>query len=105
MLRIVVIQLLLFAIPFVVWGLYVLLVRKQAKTSDEVFNDAPLAWLFASGAACVVAGLVYLAVFSGDPAGEGTYVPPRYEDGRIVPGHLEPSRQEDAAGSSGAAAR
>jgi hypothetical protein len=38
----------------------------------------------------MAAGLVWLAVFSGTP-GEGTYVPPRYEDGRIIPGHVVPA--------------
>lgn len=90
MLRIVLIQLLLFAVPFIVWALYVLMVQRRSLASGGAFNDAPIAWLLGAGTAMVAAGLVYLAVFSGTPAGEGQYVPPRLEDGRIVPGHIEP---------------
>lgn len=91
MLRIVLIQLLLFAIPFIVWALYVLMVQRRSLAAGGAFNDAPIAWLLGAGTAMVAAGLVYLAVFSGTPAGEGQYVPPRLEDGRIIPGHIEPT--------------
>ncbi|MEP0069400.1 DUF6111 family protein [Pyruvatibacter sp.] len=91
MLRIVLIQLLLFAIPFIVWALYVLMVQRRSLASGGAFNDAPIAWLLGAGTAMVAAGLVYLAVFSGTPAGEGQYVPPRLENGQIVPGHIEPA--------------
>lgn len=90
MLRIILIQLLLFAIPFVVWALYTLLMRRKAAVAGPMFNDAPYAWLIVAGVGCMAAGLVWLAVFSGTP-GEGTYVPPRYEDGRIIPGHVVPA--------------
>jgi len=90
MLRVILIQLLLFATPFVVWALYVLMVQRRSLASGGAFNDAPVAWLLGLGTAMVAAGLVYLAVFSGTPAGDGTYVPPRMEDGRIVPGHIAP---------------
>jgi len=94
MLRVVLIQLLLFATPFVVWGLYVLMVQRRSLATGGAFNDAPIARLVGAGVVMVAAGLVYLAVFGGDPAGEGTYVPPRFEDGRIVPGHIEPLPQD-----------
>jgi len=90
MLRIVLIQLMLFATPFVVWGLYVLLMRRKAAAEGPLFNDAPTVWLMVSGIGLAAAGLVWLAVFSGTP-GDGTYVPPHYEDGRIVPGRVLPA--------------
>jgi len=89
MLRIVLIQLALFATPFVVWALYVLTVRRRKAATGGVFDDTPFTGLVVAGTVMVAAGLLYLAAFSGDPAGDGTYVPPRYEDGRIVPGHIE----------------
>lgn len=96
MLRILLIQLLLFAIPFVVWALYVVAVQRRKLTSGGAFNDAPIVWLLGAGTAMVAAGLVYLALTTGTPAGEGEYVPPRLENGRIVPGHVVPV-PEDAS--------
>ncbi len=87
MLRIVLVQLVLFAIPFLVWALYVLMVRRRV-AQDGLFNDAPMAWLIVSGVLLAAAALFFLAFTTGSPP-DGKYVPPRYEDGRIVPGHVE----------------
>jgi len=88
MLRIVLIQIALFATPFLVWALYVLAVRRRRAVSGGVFDDAPIAWLIVSGIILAAASLFFLAVSTGSEPG-GSYVPPRYEDGRIVPGHVE----------------
>ena len=96
MLRILLIQLLLFAVPFVVWALYVVAVQRRKLTSGGAFDDAPIVWLLGAGTALVAAGLVYFALTTGTPAGEGEYVPPRLENGRIVPGHIAPVPDETA---------
>jgi hypothetical protein len=51
----------------------------------------PWVWLAAAGVALLVIVLVTVTVHFGEPE-TGTYVPPRYENGRIAPGHLEPRR-------------
>lgn len=88
MLRIVLIQIALFATPFIVWALYVLIMRRRRAAAGGVFDDAPVAWLIVAGVLLAAASLFFLAVSTGSEPG-GTYVPPRYEDGRIVPGHVE----------------
>lgn len=88
MLRIVLIQIALFATPFLVWTLYVLIMRRRRAAAGGLFNDAPIAWLIVAGALLAAASLLFLGVSSGAER-DGTYVPPRYEDGRIVPGHVE----------------
>jgi hypothetical protein len=54
-------------------------------------EDGPWAWLIGGGVALAVLGAIAAAVLGGRGK-EGVYVPPRLEDGRIIPGHLEPAR-------------
>ena len=51
-------------------------------------DDAPLIWLFVSGAVLVTAMLVTFASLSGGTPGQ-VYTPPMLKDGRIEPGHLD----------------
>ena len=45
-------------------------------------------WLVAAGLALMVAGLVFTALI-GQGHVEGTYEPPRFEGGRVVPGTVK----------------
>ena len=49
----------------------------------------PWLWLAAAGAALLAIVLLVVTVHYGTSE-PGTYVPPRYEGGRIVPPHIEP---------------
>jgi hypothetical protein len=51
----------------------------------------PWVWLAAAGALLLTLMLFIVTVHFGT-AEPGTYVPPRWENGRIVPGHIEPKR-------------
>jgi Family of unknown function (DUF6111) len=51
----------------------------------------PWIWLAAAGVVLLVLVLLTVTVHFGEPE-TGTYVPPRYEGGRVVPGHIEPRR-------------
>ncbi len=51
-------------------------------------SSGPWAWLLAAGLVLVIAGLTYISLTSGEDPG-GTNVPPSFEDGRIVPGHID----------------
>lgn len=88
MARIILLQLMLFATPFLVWAGWVLVMRRRRAAG--VFDDAPLAALIIAGVLLCVAALFAMALTGGAEPG-GTYVPPRYEDGRIVPGHVTPA--------------
>jgi hypothetical protein len=54
----------------------------------------PGEWIWLSAAGLVLAALTLVAVSIdfGAPR-EGTYVPPRVEGGKVVPGHIEPAPQ------------
>jgi hypothetical protein len=85
MLRVILFNLLLFAVPFAGYAAYVWL-RRRAVVGG-VFDDAPIVWLAAAGLVLVIAGFAVFGVISGSEP-DGVYVPPYMEDGRIVPGRI-----------------
>ena len=52
-------------------------------------STLPLIWLAFAGVILLALVLVTVTVHFGEPV-SGRYVPPRYENGRVVPPHLEP---------------
>ena len=52
----------------------------------------PWAWLLGTGVLLLALVLFVVTVPSGTSV-SGTYVPPRWENGRIIPGHIEPDRR------------
>ena len=87
MIRIIVENVLLFLLPTAMYVGYVLLTRRT--TSSGVINDAPLLWLFVTGAVLVGATLIYYGATSTGGRPDQTYTPPRMTDGRIEPGQIK----------------
>jgi hypothetical protein len=66
--------------------------RKAAQLATgalPAWQNAPWTWLVVSGVLLATLSVVGLGLLGGTPPGAGTYVPPRYVDGEIVPGHTE----------------
>jgi hypothetical protein len=63
--------------------------RLEARGDEpSLLVHGPWFWLALAGGALMGAGLIYTALTSGfDP--NATYVAPRYEDGRVVPGQIQ----------------
>ena len=81
----------LLLVPLVGYLLWWYLTRGRALAQGRPPPDlsrGPWAWLLAAGLVLVIAGLTYISLTSGEEPG-GTYVPPSFEDGRIVPGHID----------------
>jgi hypothetical protein len=58
---------------------------------DAAVRWAALPWLWLAGTGVLLLAVVLFVVTVHFGTSEpGTYVPPRWENGRIVPGHLEP---------------
>lgn len=87
MIRLVAIQVALFLLPFAVWAI---VAKLRGSDGDllEVEARAPLAKLAAVGFTLTIIAFLVLAVFDGGSK-TGTYVPDRFENGRIVPGHID----------------
>jgi hypothetical protein len=78
-LRIAIINLALFLVPF---ALYLLWSTVRGKRSDM-----PFYWLVGSGVVLVLVAMIAFAQFeTGDVTGQ--YEPPRFENGEIVPGRI-----------------
>ena len=84
MLRVLLQYLLPLLLPFLVYAAYVALA--QGRMPDWLgLSERQWIALSGTGVALMVISLVTWSLLSGAPPGE-TYVPPRFEDGRIVPG-------------------
>ncbi|HEX9646748.1 MAG TPA: DUF6111 family protein [Alphaproteobacteria bacterium] len=78
-------------LPVLVYLGWWYLARRRALARGETgpaLSEAPWTWLFVAGFALLVMTLVVLGLTWGEEPG-GVYVPPRYEGGKIVPGHIE----------------
>lgn len=53
------------------------------------WHAVPWAWLAVAGVALLATVLVVVTVGFGTPQ-QGVYVPPRWEGGEIIPGHIAP---------------
>lgn len=85
MLRIVLINVLLFLLPFLIYAAYVVWVKGVAP--KRAMSGAPFLWLILAGLAVLFVGLVTLVEFTGGERG-GTYQPSVLEDGVIKPGGI-----------------
>ena len=81
--RLVIIRLLLFFVPFAVYVAFRLVFPGKPK---EAF--APWTLLTIAGLLLVVGSFVWLGLTQGESTA-GRYVPPHMVDGKIVPGHVE----------------
>lgn len=78
-------QALFFFLPFAIFFAY-LLIRQRNPLAFEHWEKSipPLA---IAGLVCVVAALLYTGIAA--PRDRGAYVPPQFEDGRVVPPRFE----------------
>jgi hypothetical protein len=86
MLRIALIDILLFALPFLIYAAYMITVKGTAPAS--LWQSAPIFWLLAAGFGLLLVTMATLVQFSGGERG-GTYHPPVIEDGKIKPGGVD----------------
>lgn len=92
MFRVIAFHLFLFAVPFILYAVYVYVTRR-AIPEGGVFADAPLVWLTGIGLAMTAAAFFVVAVFTGAEPG-GVYHPAELRDGKIVPGRIDPPSTE-----------
>jgi len=82
-----------FVLPLILpTAIYLIWVWRARRNHDHDGSDAlpelrkgPLFWSLLAGFIFMSAGLVTIALTSGDPPDSGVYQSPRMEDGKIVP--------------------
>jgi heme/copper-type cytochrome/quinol oxidase subunit 3 len=87
MARRILIDIVLFLLPFALYAVYWRLARKGDPEREA--RPHPWALLFVSGLVLVAASFLWLGLSETGREKDGVYVPPHAEDGRIVPGHVE----------------
>ena len=89
MIRFVLQEILLFASPFLAYFLY----RFLTGRGKSFIDDTPWFALSLTGVGLSVIAMIALGLVEhGDP--RGRYVPPSYQDGKIVPGHVVPATEQ-----------
>jgi hypothetical protein len=86
MLRIALIDILLFSLPFLLYATYMVSVKGAAPTG--LWQGAPVFWLLAAGCGLLLVTMATLIQFSGGKPG-GTYHPPTIENGVVKPGEID----------------
>ncbi|MDQ8697785.1 DUF6111 family protein [Hyphomicrobium sp. LHD-15] len=97
MIRTVFENLLLFLLPTLIYAAWILFTRARRTADDDsekanslgsILNDAPLVWLFVSGAFLVIVTLTFFGSSSGGKPGQ-QYQPSVFKDGKIQPSHID----------------
>ncbi len=83
-------RVLLFAVPFLLYGAYLMLLRLRPRV---VRPATPWIWLVAAGLALVALSFLVLGFLEGEPT-TGLYVAPHVVNGRIVPGYVVPAPEK-----------
>ncbi len=87
MLRIVLINILLFVLPFLIYAAFMIWVKGVAPSA--VTRTAPILLLLLAGFVCLFVGIAALVEFSGGER-DGMYRPPVIQDGVIQDGVVNP---------------
>lgn len=76
-------------LPAAVYLVWTWIAGKRRRTAEEppLWYEGPWFWLIVAGFFLMLAVLGITAM-TGGGSPEGTYVPPRSEGGRIIPGHI-----------------
>jgi len=84
MIRRIIFDVLLFLLPFALYGLY----WRFSPSPNGRTTQHPWSYLLISGLVLVAASFVVLGVTEGSGQ-QGNYVPAHLENGHVVPGHVE----------------
>ena len=89
MLRVLLTVVLPLLLPTAIYVAWIAFTSRSANRAPVRLGTMPLVWLAFAGVILLALVLVTVTVHFGEPI-RGRYVPPRYENGRVIPPHLEP---------------
>lgn len=84
-------RVLLFALPFAIYGVYLLLLRLHPARGRP---PTPWTWLFAAGLSLVALSFLVWRFVDSEPI-TGLYVAPHVVNGKVVPGYVEPAPEKN----------
>ena len=87
MIRPVATEIVLFLMPFVLYGVF-LWATKAGVMHPDSWPLSRIAWLLIAALTLMVGSFIYFANYSGAPVGT-TYVPAHMENGKFVPGQIK----------------
>jgi hypothetical protein len=87
MARLVAFNVIFFLLPFALYAGWLLATRGTAANVDD-WQGRTIAYLGLGGAVVLTVALVAFTSFRGAPPG-GVYQPAVFEDGRLIPGHID----------------
>ncbi len=79
-------------LPTLLYLLWLMATERAPIAAPGAWRELPWPWLLGAGVVLAALLLWVVVVGLGGPT-QGTYVPPHYIDGRVVPGHLVPEPQ------------
>ncbi|TMJ58602.1 MAG: hypothetical protein E6G81_10655 [Alphaproteobacteria bacterium] len=91
MLRVLLTIVLPLVLPTAIYLAWVRTTQPAGDSGPVRWRALPWIWLAGAGTVLLVLVLFVVNVHFGSPE-TGLYVPPRWENGHIVPGHVEPQR-------------
>jgi hypothetical protein len=90
MTRIILERLTLFAVPFALYGLYLVLMRLRPPPSTA--RNTPWTLLFIAGLSLFALSFIIWGITEGEPT-TGRYVAPHVVNGEVVPGYVQPAEK------------
>jgi uncharacterized protein DUF6111 len=89
MLRVLLTVVLPLLLPTAIYAAWIAVTSRPANRDPVRLSPRSLVWLALAGVVLLAVVLVTVTVHFGEPV-RGRYVPPRYENGQVIPPHLEP---------------
>jgi len=90
MTRIILERLLLFAVPFALYGVYLALM--QMRPPPATARSTPWTLLFIAGLSLFALSFIVWGITEGEPT-TGLYVAPHVVNGKVVPGYVQPAEK------------
>jgi Family of unknown function (DUF6111) len=76
-------------LPTALYLIWITTLRRPSPGIDARWAALPWVWLAGAGVVLLAIVLFVVTVHFGAPQ-QGVYVPPRWQNGHIIPGHIEP---------------
>jgi hypothetical protein len=89
MLRVLLTVVLPLVLPTAIYVAWLAYVSRSENGEPVRLAALPVVWLALAGVVLLALVLITVNVHFGDPV-SGQYVPPRYEDGRLIPPRIDP---------------